>query len=106
MQTRIAIGLAGLILCGGIALADPPPAGDTATAPVAGAAATTDAATRSPAETLICFRAPPPTGSHMGDGKECHTRTEWEQLRTATGDAARRVLNNVTAEQQRTTLGK
>src|SRR5690349_20466889 len=43
-------------------------------------------------EPIICVQGAPPTGSHFPGPKECHTRSEWEQVHTATGDAARRYL--------------
>ena len=52
-----------------------------------GAAGPEPAATQSPEEHVYCVKLPPPTGSHLGDSKECHTHAEWDRVHNKVGDA-------------------
>jgi hypothetical protein len=63
LQSTVALGLMSAV-----AFADPVQPGATAAA----------APTEDPNE-IICKNAPPPTGSRLGGGRECHTRYEWDQ---------------------------
>jgi hypothetical protein len=57
-----------------------------------GAAAAAPAATASPAapaatdsngvnlHEVVCKQTPPPTGSRLGGGRECHTARQWNQM--------------------------
>jgi hypothetical protein len=40
-------------------------------------------------EPLLCIRSDPPTGSHMGAKKICHTRVEWQQTHLSTAQGLR-----------------
>jgi len=67
----------------GCAAAADAPSPTTAAAP----AAQPDAA-----DPIICVKTDAPTGSLIAGNKECHTRSAWDQIHSATGDAARRYL--------------
>jgi hypothetical protein len=71
-----------MLLLGSAAAADSP-------SPSTPAAPATQPDTADP---VICVKTEAPTGSHIGGSKECHTRSGWDQIRGATGDAARRYL--------------
>jgi hypothetical protein len=59
---------AAVLLFSTVAYADP---AGTTTAPAA-------TSTTNPDE-IVCRNSPPPTGSRLGGGRECHTQREWDQ---------------------------
>jgi len=66
-----ALFLASALVASGfpvVTFADPPQTADTAQTPI-----------DNPDE-IICKQTPPPTGSRLGGGRECHTRRQWEQM--------------------------
>ena len=69
------------------AFADPTPSSD-------GSGTQTPAASADPADKLYCVHEPAPTGSHMGGGKVCHTRAEWQTIHDASGDAMNRYFQS------------
>lgn len=79
MDIRIiasAVG-AGLLMTGGVAIAQP-----ASQALIAAADATSPVATDSQANDLdriVCKSGPPPTGTLIGTGRECHTQREWDR---------------------------
>lgn len=36
---------------------------------------------------IICKSTPPPTGTRLGGGRECHTKKEWDQRQKDAEDA-------------------
>jgi hypothetical protein len=36
---------------------------------------------------IICKVTPPPTGTRLGGGRECHTKREWDQQKKDSQDA-------------------
>ncbi len=34
---------------------------------------------KNPDDVVTCVHSDPPLGSHMGAGKECHTKAEWQK---------------------------
>ncbi|MGD0192827.1 MAG: hypothetical protein ABSD74_18975 [Rhizomicrobium sp.] len=59
---------AAMLLFSSVAYADP---AATSAAPAA-------TSTSNPDE-VVCRNNPPPTGSRLGGGRECHTQREWDQ---------------------------
>lgn len=52
-------------------------------------------------EPLRCISTDPPTGSHMGAKKICHTRLEWQQIRLGTQQGLRNLEDDQEAKAQR-----
>jgi hypothetical protein len=51
-----------------VAFADPAQSGDAS-----------QASTTNP-DQIVCRATPPPTGSRLGGGRECHTQRDWDQM--------------------------
>jgi hypothetical protein len=64
------VSVAGLAICGTSAVADPAPATD--------AAQTT--ATSSDQDKIVCRSLGAPTGTRLGNRRECKTQREWEDI--------------------------
>jgi hypothetical protein len=58
------------------------PAQATTVQPATAQPATMAAAASDPLDQIVCHIKPPPTGSMLGGGRECHTQREWNQLQT------------------------
>jgi hypothetical protein len=69
VSTFLVVVFVGLV--GSVAMADPAPptpSGDTSTN-----------VTPDPSKVIICHVTPPPVGSHLGGGRVCKTKAEWDQ---------------------------
>ena len=44
--------------------------------------ATMTATAADPLDQIVCHIKPPPTGSMLGGGRECHTQRDWNRLQT------------------------
>jgi cytochrome c5 len=56
----------------------------TATAPAAPAMSGSSSVNL---DEVVCKNSPPPTGSRLGGGRECHTQREWDQRQKEAQDA-------------------
>ena len=74
------IAVAGLLVAGGIAAADPS-APDAPTTTQATPATTTTQDTAD-LDRIVCKAGPAPTGSRLGATRECHSQREWNRIQT------------------------
>ncbi len=73
-------------------LAAMPAAADTTTPATSGEPAT---ATKPDPSEIICIDMPPPAGSRISPGRECHTRLEWATMRQQGIDTVRMYDRNM-----------
>lgn len=76
------------------ATAVPPPSGVAPSPASAAAAETAPAAVPQQSagvnlDEIVCRNSPPPTGSRLGGGRECHTVREWNQRERESQDLTR-----------------
>jgi len=77
MNARIfsPVCLLGVLILGGLAAAQPSSPAATQSSP----SATTSTAEANDLDRIVCKSGPPPTGSRIGVGRECHTQREWDR---------------------------
>jgi hypothetical protein len=44
---------------------------------------------KNPDDEVVCVHSEPPLGSHIGGGKECHTKGEWKERERYTRQSTR-----------------
>jgi hypothetical protein len=98
MHKMISVSIASFFVVGltlSVGFADPPASSPPAPASAASGPSSDTSAppvTVKPDDTklIVCHVTPPPTGSHMGGGRVCKTKAEWDQETEASQDYIRR----------------
>jgi len=82
MRALALFALTTALLVPALASADPmqpqsAPAANAEAAPAAGPASASQAMAGVDLDAIVCRSTPPPTGSRLGGGRECHTVRQW-----------------------------
>lgn len=75
MRLLVVLSLAGLLMSGPIAVADPAQPGTPAAAPAPAPADDNDP------NRIVCRSGTPPTGTRIPGPRVCHTQREWDDMR-------------------------